>query len=131
MTYLLDTHYVLWAIAETKKIPARVKMVLTDPENTILVSAVSFWEIALKSRLGKLTLNGFQPQDTPLLCEQMGFECIPLAAAVSSSYHQLAGDHHKDPFDRMLIWQAISNNYILISSDKAVKKYANAGLSVL
>ncbi|SDD23344.1 type II toxin-antitoxin system VapC family toxin [Niabella drilacis] len=131
MTYLLDTHYILWAIAETKMIPARVKTVLTDPKNTILVSAISFWEIALKFRLGKLKLDGVRPEGIPLLCEQMGFVCIPLTAAVSSGYHQLTEDYHKDPFDRMLIWQAIVNNYILVSSDKEVKKYSHAGLKIL
>ena len=60
----------------------------------------------------------------------MGFEIESLTAKDSSSYHQLKATYHKDPFDRMLIWQAISNNYTFISVDSNVKKYASEGLKI-
>ncbi len=131
MTYLLDTHYMLWAIADTKKLSKTIKELITDPENRVVVSAISFWEISLKSSLGKLQIFGFTPEDLPAACLAMGFEVESLSAEDSSTYHHLSATYHKDPFDRMLIWQAIRNNYTLISADGNVKKYATEGLKVL
>src|SRR4051812_11367715 len=130
MTYLLDTHYMLWAITETKKLSSRVKEVVTNPDNRIVVSAVSFWEVSLKSSIGKLEITGISPGDLPQACLAIGFEIENLTAAHSSTYHQLKATYHKDPFDRMLIWQAIRSDYTLISVDTNVKKYASEGLRV-
>lgn len=131
MICLLDTHYLLWALTDTKKLPVKVKEVLMDPDNRIIISTVSFWEIALKTSLGKLTLTGTSSADIPDTCLQIGFEIKILTPEDASTYHRLKATHHKDPFDRMLIWQAIRNNYIFISADKEVKKYASNGLKIL
>jgi PIN domain nuclease of toxin-antitoxin system len=131
MTYLLDTHYMLWAIADTKKLSKGVKEIITNPENQIIISTISFWEVSLKSSMGKLDITGFSPEDLPGACLQVGFEIKLLAAKDSSTYHKLKADYHKDPFDRMLIWQAICNNYTLISADKNVKKYVSEGLTII
>jgi PIN domain nuclease of toxin-antitoxin system len=130
MTYLLDTHYMLWTLADTKKLSARVKEVITNPDHRIAVSAVSFWEVALKSSIGKLEIEGFSPDNLPQACIAVGFEIENLTAGDCSTYHQLKATYHKDPFDRMLIWQAIRNNYTLISVDANVKKYTSEGLQV-
>lgn len=130
MTYLLDTHYLLWAITETKKISSRVKAVITDPDNRIVVSAVSFWEVSLKSSIGKLEITGISCEDLLQACLAVGFEIENLTADDSSTYHRLNATYHKDPFDRMLIWQAIRNNYTLMSVDANVKKYTSEGLKV-
>ena len=131
MRYLLDTHYLLWALADTKKLSKKIKEIITSPENQIIISTISFWEISLKSSLGKLTITGFSTEDLPDACEQMGFNIEPLSATDSSTYHQLKATFHKDPFDRMLIWQAICNDFTLISADINVKKYASEGLRIL
>jgi PIN domain nuclease of toxin-antitoxin system len=131
MIYLLDTHYLLWAIANTRKISKKIKEVLTNQDNRIIISAISFWEISLKSSLGKLRLSGFAPEDLPAACLQMGFEIKDLSPEESSTYHKLKAIYHKDPFDRMLIWQAITNNYIFISADNDIKKYKSEGLKLL
>lgn len=131
MMYLLDTHYMLWAITDTKKLATGVKNVITNPDNRIVVSAISFWEVSLKSSIGKLEITGFSPEDLPGACLAVGFEIENLTADDSSTYHQLKATHHRDPFDRMLIWQAIRNNYTLISADSNVKKYTSEGLKVL
>lgn len=131
MTYLLDTHYMLWAVTDTKKISDHIKNIITDPQNRIIVSAVSFWEVALKSSIGKLDISGFVPADLPGICETMGLEIINLNTTDSSTYNQLTATYHKDPFDRMLIWQAICNNYTLITADNTIKKYASEGLRYL
>lgn len=130
MIYLLDTHYMLWTIANSKKLSKKVKEVITNPDNSIIVSTVSFWEVSLKSSLGKLEITGFVPEDLPEACLKMGFEIVVLSAEDSSSYHKLKAVYHKDPFDRMLIWQAIQNNYSMISMDKNVKKYVSEGLKI-
>jgi len=130
MTYLLDTHYMLWAIADTKKLSKTIRAIITDPDNRIVISAVSFWEISLKSSLGKLDISGFSPEDFPDACVGMGFEIESLSADDSSTYHHLKAVYHKDPFDRMLIWQAIRNNYTMMSVDSNVRKYTSEGLKV-
>jgi len=131
MIYLLDTHYLLWAVADTKKLSKGIKDIITNPENRIIVSTISFWEVSLKTAIGKLHIEGFTPQDLPKACIDMGFEIESLSPADSSTYHLLTATYHKDPFDRMLIWQAIRNNYTLISIDTNVKKYTSEGLKVL
>ena len=131
MTYLLDTHYLLWAIADTKKLSKSIKDIISDPDNRIVISTISLWEISLKSAIGKLEISGFSPEDLPGICLQLGFDVEPLSAANSSTYHQLTANYHKDPFDRMLIWQAIQNGYTFVSSDSNVKKYRTEGLKVL
>ena len=131
MKYLLDTHYLIWAITETSKLSKNVKIIIENPKNTILVSAISFWEISLKFSLGKLDLGPLQPENFQTACEQMGCEILDLNAETSSTYHQLLPKYHTDPFDRMLIWQAIKNNYTLISDDVNVQKYITEGLKVI
>jgi PIN domain nuclease of toxin-antitoxin system len=130
MKYLLDTHYLLWVVADTKKISRKIMNTITDPENEVIVNAISFWEVSLKSSLGKLTIKGFSPEDLSAACLQMGLTIEPVSAIEASSYHQLTANYHKDPFDRMLIWQAIRNGYTLISSDKTVQKYISEGLRI-
>jgi len=131
MSYLLGTHYLLWAIVDSKKILKKIRDLISDPEQPIFISTISLWEISLKSALGKMEISGFKPEEIPEICTKIGFEIIELSAADSSSYHHLKASHHKDPFDRMLIWQAIRNNYILISADDEINKYRSEGLNIL
>ena len=131
MTYLLDTHYLLWSIADSKKISLKIKALIADRSNKIMVSVISFWEISLKSSIRKLQITGFTPEELPEICSRIGFDILELSADDSCSYHRLAALHHKDPFDRMLIWQAIKNDFILLSSDNDIKKYKNSGLKLL
>jgi PIN domain nuclease of toxin-antitoxin system len=78
-----------------------------------------------------LQIKGFSPEDLPGACQLMGFEIENLSAEDSSTYHQLKATWHRDPFDRMLIWQAIRNGYTLISNDDNVKKYVSEGLKMV
>lgn len=130
MTFLLDTLYMLWAVADTKKLTKKIKETIINPDHRIVVSTISFWEVSLKSALGKLKITGFSPEDLPKACLDTGFDLEYLSAEDSSTYHKLTASYHKDPFDRMLIWQAIQNNYTLISIDDHIKKYTSEGLKV-
>jgi PIN domain nuclease of toxin-antitoxin system len=131
MIYLLDTHYMLWALTDTSKLSTKVRDVITHPDNRIVISTISFWEVSLKASIGKIEIMGFAPEDLPDACTQMGFDIVSLASGESSSYHKLRGRYHKDPFDRMLIWTAICNGYTLISADSHVKKYTSEGLRIM
>lgn len=121
----------LWTLTDTHKLSKKIKAVITDPENRIVVSAISFWEVSLKASLRKIEIAGFAPEDLPSACIQMGFDVASLGPKDCSSYHRLRATYHKDPFDRMLIWMAISNDYTLISADNNVKKYTSEGLQIL
>jgi PIN domain nuclease of toxin-antitoxin system len=128
LIYLLDTHTLLWAIGKTSELSKNVIQEIKNPDNEILVSAVSLWEIALKCSIGKLKIN-FMPSDIPEYCEEMKFSLIPLEPLDAIKSMQLPyRNEHKDPFDRMLIYQCINNNYILISKDTQVKIYKEDGL---
>ena len=129
--YLLDTHYLLWALVDTKKLSKKIKDIIVDPDNNIVISTISFWEISLKYSLGKLTITGFTPDELPQACTEMGFLIEPLSPIDSSSYNQLYPSIHKDPFDKMLIWQAISNKYTFISNDVLIANYQTFGLRLL
>jgi PIN domain nuclease of toxin-antitoxin system len=131
MTYLLDTHTLIWALTDPQRLSDTVKAILEDTENELVVSAISFWEIALKHSIQKLTLDGLTPEDFPRAALETGFRVIELNAITAASYHQLAAAHHRDPFDRMLIWQALQNNFKLISKDTNVLKYTSEGLAVV
>ena len=131
MKYLLDTHAIIWALTESEKLSDTAQKILVDPDKDIVVSAVSFWEIALKFSLGKLDLVGYTPDEFASACIATGFFFLDLSAEFSSSYHKFTASHHKDPFDRMLIWQAITYKYTLISDDEHVKKYKSEGLKVI
>ena len=107
MNYLLDTHVFIWAIKERKKLSPVVIETLENADNSVFVSAITFWEISLKFSIGKLELRNILPEEFPEAALQMGFELIPLSPNESASHHKLKLTQHKDPLDRMLIWQAI------------------------
>ncbi len=130
MNYLLDSHVLLWSVFEVNKIPVNVQHLLRDPQNQVFVSSVSLWEISMKYRLGKLEFIHFDPVNLPMVCKQMQYELLPLEASEASGYHLLQSDFHKDPFDRMLIRQAIEQGLTLLSADAHVAKYAVEGLKV-
>lgn len=131
MTYLLDTHKLIWAVTEPHKLSDAVRYILEDADNDIIVSAISFWEIALKHSIQKLTLEGLTPEDFPKAAIDTGFRLLDLDGKTAASYHQLSPTYHRDPFDRMLIWQARQNNFLLISKDLNVAKYASEGLDII
>lgn len=130
MKYLLDTHILLWVIMTPKIISPKLFKILADTDNEIYISAVSFWEISLKFSLGKLELKNTSPEELINSAEKMGFRIIDLHADDAATLYKLETWHHRDPFDRILIWQAIQNKFTLISNDKFVKKYVSAGLRI-
>ncbi|MCE7065919.1 type II toxin-antitoxin system VapC family toxin [Dyadobacter sp. CY326] len=131
MNYLLDTHVLLWAFFETERLSDPVKDIISNTENRIYISSVSFWEISIKVSTGKLRLGTTDPVLLPDICEGAGFEILALTASDASSFYKLTATYHKDPFDRMLIWQAMLHHHTLISDDDNIRKYASDGLKVI
>ncbi len=131
MKLLLDTHAFLWACMEPRKLGARARAAINDPASEVFVSAISFWEISLKHALGKLDLRGVTPEALPAAAAASGFDVLRLEAAAAASFHQLTRTGHKDPFDRMLIWQAIGSDLTLISKEKFPAEYLKLGLRVV
>ena len=128
MKLMLDTHTLLWTIGKTTELSAKVIKEIKDPKNEILVSAVSLWEIALKYSIGRLVIS-FNPEDIPEYCRRMSFELLPLNPEdVLGCLRLPQKKNHKDPFDRMLIYQCITGGYNLISRDSEIKVYKENGL---
>jgi PIN domain nuclease of toxin-antitoxin system len=127
--YLLDTHYVLWSLFEPDKIGKPVRQILENTHDSKLISGVNLWEISLKYSLGKLEFGDTNPAEIFETLLEAGFEVAELQNRLLATYYQLPKkDNHKDPFDRLLIWQAISNGYTLITQDKKIEQYRADGL---
>ena len=128
MNLLLDTHVFLWSLFTPDKLSKAVVRKIKSPNNDVAVSVVTFWEISLKYALGKLELTGVKPEELPDFAAQMNLEILPITAAEASSFHKLPRLSHKDPFDRIIIWQAIQRKMTLVSKDRDFKAYRKFGL---
>jgi PIN domain nuclease of toxin-antitoxin system len=127
--YLLDTHTFIWAIVGKSKLSEPVLNLLQNNDNLLFVSAVSFWEIAIKHGKGKLDLENFQIKNISDYCRKLEIKQIPLTSEEAINYSNFPfSENHKDPFDRMLICQSIVNNYVLVSKDAKMAMYKDNGL---
>jgi PIN domain nuclease of toxin-antitoxin system len=129
MRLLLDTHTFLWAISSPSRLPIKSRHAIEDKANQVFVSAVSLWEIAIKVRIGKLQLGWDDDLITAAL--NASIEPLPLTPEEAVTYGNLAESSHNDPFDRMLIWQAILGKMTLVSGDPEFKRFAGDGLKLL
>lgn len=123
MRLLLDTHAFLWWVFADPRLSRQAHAAIADDEqNDIFVSAASTWEITTKFRIGKLPDAGIVARDVAAAMASEGFGGL----AVSVQHAQRAGDlggRHRDPFDRMLIAQALIENMTLVSSERAFDAY--------
>ena len=131
MKYLIDTHIFLWSLFSPEKISKPIAIILREPNNQIFVSTITFWEIALKFSLNKLELEGITPGELPEFANKMNYDFLSLNAEDASSFYLLPRISHKDPFDRMLNWQAIREKLVLISKDSKISAYEEYGLKTL
>ncbi|WP_440903782.1 type II toxin-antitoxin system VapC family toxin [Catenovulum sp. SX2] len=115
---LLDTHALLWWLTDDQNLGVKAREIIADPRNQVFVSTASTWEISIKRALGKLKA----PEDMDSLIEDEGFLPLPI-----SLYHGdqagLLPEHHKDPFDRMLIAQAQAEGLTIITCDEKFPPY--------
>lgn len=131
MSYLLDTHSFLWAVFSPEKLSRRARATISDASNTVGLSSISLWEISLKFSLGKLVLENTSPEALAVAAREMGLEIISPSAEEAASFHKLPRAAHRDPFDRMLAWQAIQRKWVLVTRDAALSEYRKAGLKTL
>ncbi len=122
MTLLLDTHALLWFLKNDSQLSGSAKAAIEDPANRKFVSVASCWEIAIKAGLGKLKLG--EPAAVLLSREipANSFDLLPISLAHATAVETLP-THHKDPFDRLLVAQAVSEGATLITSDRIFSQY--------
>jgi len=128
---LLDTHSFIWSLFSPEKLSKRARSAILDPENDAMVSVITFWEISLKYGLGKIEFKGLNPEDLPVSAREASFEVIRLEPEEAAGFHLLPRLGHKDPFDRLIIWQAIKRDFFLISVDRKFSEYREYGLKIL
>jgi PIN domain nuclease of toxin-antitoxin system len=122
----------LWSLFEPNRISESIRTILENDQDTKLISGVNLWEISLKYSLGKLELGGANPTELLDKLLEAGFEIVDIEHRLLATYYQLPQkDDHKDPFDRLLIWQAIANGYTLLTQDKKIEQYRTDGLQLI
>ena len=122
MKYLLDTHAFLWFVAADKRLSRKAESIIRDHQNDIFFSAASVWEMSIKIRLGRLTIeDDLEPFIIKQLVENH-FHALSVSI-LHSLYTSKLPEIHKDPFDRMIIAQSQVEDMPLITRDKHIKKY--------
>jgi len=119
---LLDTHAFLFWVADDRRLPKPARSAIAGPRATVLLSAASVWEIRIKAAKGKLATSFV---DVPTEARRHRFALLP----ITGDHAQKAGDlplHHEDPFDRMLIAQAMIEDAVLVTGDAAFAAYGAA-----
>jgi PIN domain nuclease of toxin-antitoxin system len=132
MICLLDTHTFIWTTLQTNNLSKNSKEIISNRNNEIYVSTISFWEISLKTRMNKFSFENININDFPQYARNMGFAIIDMQENEAITYYELPlKTNHKDPFDRMLIWQAITKNMTMISKDESFEQYRKDGLKLI
>ena len=121
MDLLIDTHVLIWFITDDIKLPPKTRQIIENIENDCFVSIATYWEIAIKHSLGRLDLNSGLENIFQII-EETGFETLPITVNQILNNARLEF-HHKNPFDRIIIAQAISENLSLITKDEQFKEY--------
>ncbi len=121
MQYLIDTHVFLWFVSNSKELSQTAKSLIEDETNEIFISIASLWEISIKTALGKLIINGKYASVIDDLTDN-SIEILPINFAHTVEQNKLPF-HHKDPFDRIIISQAIVENMNFISADAFFDNY--------
>jgi PIN domain nuclease of toxin-antitoxin system len=122
MKVMLDTHTFLWFVLDDPQLSASAKTLIEDPASDVLISPASFWEIAIKVRLGKLDLRSSYDDFMHRGIVGNDFAILPIEPKHTSLLTTLPL-HHKDPFDRLLVAQAKVENIAIVSADDALDAY--------
>ena len=129
MRYLLDTHIVLWYITDADKLSSRIKETIGSPANAIYYNIVSVWEIAIKRQISTLRMP-ISDEEFSRYADGSGMMCLPLEkehiAALKTLRRAAGAEEHHDPFDRMLIAQAKTENMTFISHDRLLRGYGES-----
>lgn len=123
MNLLLDTHVALWAITDSERLTGRARQLIQEPTSVIWVSVVSLWEIAIKHGLGRGDMP-VSSQQALSYFKAAGYRTLSLDAAHVLALQDLPA-HHQDPFDRMLVAQALTEPMRLMTHDAMVARYSD------
>lgn len=128
MRLLLDTHIVLWALVDSPKLPAKARELILSPAHSVVVSATRVWEIAIKHSLGRgdMPISGQEAVD---YFRQAGYELLPITPEHAAAVENLP-PHHQDPFDRLLVAQALLEPLRLLTHDNNVARYSDTVILV-
>ena len=118
MNLLLDTHALLWWLDDNPTLSVKARDAIANGSNMVFVSAASIWEIRIKENLGKLKI----PRNFRSVLEHQSFWMLPIAVDHADAVGKLP-DHHRDPFDRMLVAQAVTERLTLVTRDPHIKLY--------
>jgi len=122
MKYLLDTHAFLWWIGDDRRLSEAARDAISRAENELFFSVASAWEIAIKTQLGRLTLTTSLDKFLTEQIRRNDLDILPIGLYHAITLHGLPL-HHRDPFDRMLVAQAIAEELTLISRDELIRQY--------
>ena len=122
MRFLVDTHALYWYIDGDPQLCPTARTLIQDAANQVLISPASYWEIAIKVSMGKWKLNRSYEDFMDIGLNKYGFQVLPILAAHTS---RLIGMpfHHKDPFDRLLVAQALVEQIPIVSADRDLDQY--------
>ena len=128
MNLLLDTHVALWAITDSPKLPQRARDLIQAPRATVWVSAASIWEIAIKCGMGRgdMPVSG---EDAVRYFQESGYRFLPIDVEHALAVESLPA-HHQDPFDRILVAQALVEPMRLMTHDPLVARYSDTVIEV-
>lgn|SRR5512139_4159041 len=122
MKIILDTCTFLWVISGSGELSSRARELFVDPTNEVYLSTVSTWEIGVKYALGRLPLPDPAEQFLPEQRERHGIESLPLQEEATLHLTRLP-ELHRDPFDRMLVCQAIVHGLVILTPDRLITQY--------
>lgn len=122
MRVLLDSHVFLWWVNDDERLSARTRRAIAAPSTECLLSHASVWEFAIKISLGKLALDQPLAKFVPEQCELNGFRLLPVSFEHVCGVERLPW-HHRDPFDRLLVSQALTEGLVMATRDAALKRY--------
>lgn len=121
MKILLDTHILLWWMADDRRLPRPARLAIEDPANRVFVSIASLWETAIKFSLKRVVAD---PEALREAAERDGFSLLPIEARHCSAVARLP-HHHSDPFDRLLVAQALVEPMRLLTHDSQLARYSD------
>lgn len=128
MNLLLDTHIALWAITDSQKLPQQARDLIQSPKTTVWVSAANVWEIAIKYSLGRGEMP-VSSKDAVRYFQESGYRFLPIEVEHTIAVEDLPA-HHQDPFDRILVAQALVEPMRLITHDPMVALYSDTIIKV-
>jgi PIN domain nuclease of toxin-antitoxin system len=131
MRLLLDTHIALWAVADDRRLPARARELITEPTNDVFVSVANLWEIAIKRALARGRANDMpiSAQEALGYFREAGYTVLDIAPAHAVAVETLP-HLHADPFDRMLVAQALTVPLRLLTHDARAARYSDTVILV-